>query len=237
VILYATLGPTLPDDAAEAAAMWGICHVAAQRDPLSIQNAGFEGEGPMLAEALFAEVLSSRIGVVFASNDAEDSWRRVTTIDGKLHVDIPEMLALFAEVPNEPVQLTSGEYPLVLAAGERRSFTANTILRNPDWRKRDRTGALRISPADAGALGIGDGGSVRVSTAGGSVTTIVEITDTVLPGHITLPNGLGLDNPDADGESVRTGAPPNELTYTGHQDPFAHTPWHKHVPARVEAIG
>jgi anaerobic selenocysteine-containing dehydrogenase len=237
VILYATLGPTLPDDAAEAAAMWGISHLAAQRDPLSIQNAGFEGEGPMLGEALFAEVLSSRTGVVFARNDAEDSWRRVTTIDGKLNVDIPEMLALFGEVPTEPVQLTSDDYPLVLAAGERRSFTANTILRDPDWRKRDRAGALRISPTDAEGLGVGDGGRVRVSTAAGSLTTIVEITDTVLPGHITLPNGLGVDHPDADGEPVLTGVPPNELTYAEHRDPFAGTPWHKHVPARVEAIG
>ena len=50
VILYATLGPTLPDDAAEAAAMWGVCHQAAVRDPVAIRKAGLEGDGPILGE-------------------------------------------------------------------------------------------------------------------------------------------------------------------------------------------
>jgi anaerobic selenocysteine-containing dehydrogenase len=237
VILYATLGPTLPEGADQAAALWGICHQAAMRDPVSIRNAGFVGEGPMLGEALFAEVLSSRSGVVFSHSDAADSWRRVTTIDGKLDVGIPEMLAMLADLPDEPVALTTNEFPFVLAAGERRSFTANTIIRDPEWRKRDRVGALRMSPDDAAALGIGDGDSVRVATSGGSLTTTVEVTDTVRPGHITLPNGFGLAYPDQEGEQALTGTPTNELTYLGHQDSFAGTPWHKHVPARVEAIG
>ena len=38
-------------------------------------------------------------------------------------------------------------FPLVLSAGERRSSTANTIYRDPAWRKKDQQGALRISPA------------------------------------------------------------------------------------------
>ena len=236
VILYATLGPTLPDGAAQAAVLWGICHQAAVRDPVAIQQAGIAGEGPLLGEALFDAILAGRSGVVFSQSEPEDSWRRVSTVDGKLDVAIPEMLEMLADVPAEPTVHTSENYPFVLAAGERRSFTANTILRDPDWRKRDRAGALRISPTDAGRLGIEDGSEVRVTTAGGSLTTPVEFTDSLQPGHITLPNGLGVDYPAAEGESVPTGTPVNELTYLGHQDPFAGTPWHKHVPARVEAI-
>ena len=54
--------------------------------------------------------------------------------------------------------------------------------------------------------------------------------------HLTLPNGLGVDYPKSDREEAETtDFPPNELTYIGHQDEFAGTPWHKHVPARVEA--
>ncbi|NHA01117.1 hypothetical protein G5V59_17880 [Nocardioides sp. W3-2-3] len=45
-----------------------------------------------------------------------------------------------------PAAHTSAEFPLVLSAGERRSFTANVIIRNPQWRRRDADGALRISP-------------------------------------------------------------------------------------------
>jgi anaerobic selenocysteine-containing dehydrogenase len=236
VILYATLGRTLPDDAAQAAALWGICHQAAMRYPDAIRKAGIEGEGPMLGETLFDAVLSSATGAVFSRSEAADSWNRVGTVDGKLNVAIPEMLELLSELPDEPESLTSDEFPLVLAAGERRSFTANTIFRDPAWRKRDRSGALRISPADAAALAVEDGGRVRITTSGGSLTTAIEITDTLQPGHVTLPNGLGVDYPDERGQPVGTGAAPNELTSIGHQDPFAGTPWHKHVPARVEPI-
>lgn len=234
VILYDTLGPTLPGDAAQAAALWGVCHQAAMRNPEAIRAAGIDGDGPLLGEALFDAVLDSRSGVVFSRSDAADSWDRVSTVDGRLSVAIPEMLELFAELPHQPEPYTSADFPFVLAAGERRSFTANTIFRDPDWRKRDHTGALRMSPADAAALAVEDGGRVRVTTAGGSLLTNVEITDTVQPGHVTLPNGLGVDYPADDGTTVSTGVPTNELTSIGHQDPFAGTPWHKHVPARVE---
>ena len=64
---------------------------------------------------------------------------------------------------------------------------------------------------------------------------VVEVTDTVRPGHITLPNGLGVDYPSDRGDEV-TGVPTNELTSLGHQDEFAGTPWHKHVPARLEPL-
>ena len=58
---------------------------------------------------------------------------------------------------------------------------------------------------------------------------------------IPLVNGqqmpaLGLGYPAEDGVSVLTGAPPNELTSSDARDRFAGTPWHKHVPARVEAV-
>ncbi len=50
------------------------------------------------------------------------------------------------------------------------------------------------------------------------------------PGHVSLPNGMGLDEPDADGRLVRVGTAPNELTDAQHRDPIAGTPYHKHVP-------
>lgn len=64
----------------------------------------------------------------------------------------------------------------------------------------------------------------------------MEITDTLRPGHVTLPNGLGLDHPGADGRRVVHGVAPNELTSSADRDWLAGTPHHKHVPARVEAV-
>ena len=61
----------------------------------------------------------------------------------------------------------------------------------------------------------------------------VSIDAGMQPGHIALPNGLGLDHVDADGRMV-TGIAPNELTASDDRDPWAGTPWHKSVPARLE---
>ena len=81
--------------------------------------------------------------------------------------------ALLAEIPrllhDTPATWTSDEFPFVLSAGERRAFTANTIIRNPGWR--DAEGALRLSPTDAEALGIVATDRVRVTTENGSAET------------------------------------------------------------------
>ena len=83
----------------------------------------------------------------------------------------------------------------MLSAGERRSFTANTILRDPSWRKRDGAGALRIAPTDAGRIGVATGDAVRVTTKRGSAVAVADVDDAMQAGHVSLPNGLGLDYP------------------------------------------
>jgi anaerobic selenocysteine-containing dehydrogenase len=159
----------------------------------------------------------------------------VTTPNGRIQLAIPELFDELDGLATEP-ELTSPEFPLVLSAGERRSFTANTIIRNPEWRKKDRAGALRMHPDDARRAGVGEGGRVRLTTRRGSVETLVEISERMHPGHISLPNGLGLDFPDESGERVAVGISPNELTRAEDRDWLAGTPWHKHTPARVESL-
>ncbi len=122
----------------------------------------------------------------------------------------------------------------MLAAGERRSSTANTIYRDPAWRKTDQQGALRISPDDAAALGLSDGDRARVTTRAGAATTVVEVTDTMRAGHVSLPNGLGLGMNGDPSDAV--GIAPNDLTSSDERDWFAGTPFHKHVRARVERV-
>jgi formate dehydrogenase len=121
----------------------------------------------------------------------------------------------------------------MLSAGERRSFTANTIIRDSSWRKRDADGALRVSAADAASAGVTDGGYATITTPRGSARVFVEVSAMMQPGHVSLPNGMGLDEPTADG-SPRAGVAPNELTSGADRDWIAGTPWHKSVPARLE---
>jgi anaerobic selenocysteine-containing dehydrogenase len=235
VLLYETLGPTLPDGAAAAAVLWLAAHRAAQLFPDSVRRAGFEGEGLELGEALFEAILTRRSGLVFTVDEYEETWRRLASADGRINLSVPELLEeLIGLSGEEPV--ADDDFPFVLSAGERRSSTANTIYRDPGWRKKDAQGALRMHPADAGRLGIPDGGSARLTTKRGSVETSVEVTDTLQPGYVTLPNGFGTFYPADDGEPRLRGVPPNELTASEDRDWLAGTPWHKHVRARVEAV-
>jgi len=128
-------------------------------------------------------------------------------------------------------------YPFILAAGERRSDTSNTAVRNTGWLRRGRYGTLRMNPADAAALDVADGERVHLSTHRGSVEVEAELSEMLPPGSLSLANGQGLSYPDADGRLVTRGVAPNELTDNQARDSFAGTPWHKFVPARLEKLG
>jgi formate dehydrogenase len=203
--------------------------------PESVRRAGFEGDGPALGEALFEAIRTRRSGVTFTVDEYDETWRRLATPDGKINLTIPELMSELRALPSE-TPAHERAYPFVLTAGERRTSTANTIFRNPEWRKKDAAGALRMSPDDAAALGVADGGRVRITTKRGSAEATVEVNDCMQAGHVSLPNGLGLSYPDLNGTPVVHGIAPNELTSSEDRDWLAGTPWHKHVPARIEAV-
>ena len=237
VVLYETLGPTLPDGAAAAAPLLGLAIQAAQAYPESLRRAGYDGANALeQGGALFDAILRERSGVVFSLDEPAVTWERIETEDRRIHLEVPELLAELRALARAPAAVRDPAFPFVLAAGERRTSTANTIFRDPAWRRKDAEGALRMNPADAARLGLADGGRARVTTKRASVETVVELTDTLQPGHVTLPNGLGVDYPDEHGRPALRGVAPNELTASEDRDPVAGTPWHKHVPARVEAI-
>ncbi len=92
VILYRTLGPTLPSGLQSAAVVWGLVHQFAAAYPDSVRRAGFEGEGFEPPEKLFDAIIENPSGVVFAVDEQDESWARVKTPDGKIHAAIPELL-------------------------------------------------------------------------------------------------------------------------------------------------
>ena len=231
VVLYRTLGPTLPHGAASAALLWGAAHRCALSFESSVRRAGFTGDGLALGESLFEGIVNGHHGVAFTLDEWDDVPTRVRTEDGLIHVHLEEMVEELRGLASEP-PLTSADWPLLLSAGERRSFTANTIIRDATWRKRDAEGALRVSATDAAAAGLSDGGVARLTTPRGAARVRVEISEMMQPGHISLPNGMGLDE-----GGDRVGVAPNELTSNADRDWIAGTPWHKSVPARLEAVG
>ncbi|MDH4282719.1 MAG: molybdopterin-dependent oxidoreductase, partial [Myxococcales bacterium] len=235
VILYRTLGPHLPPGLESAAVVWGLVHQFAAAFPDSLRRAGFEGNGFEPPERLFDAILENPSGVVFAVDEYEESWKRLKTAGGRIMASIPELLGELGSLRNAAPDAGKSAFPFVLSAGERRSFTANTILRDPEWRKKDRDGSLCMNLEDAHHLGVADGDRVRLTTKRGSVEVPIEISAMMQRGHVSLPNGLGLDHTSAAGR-IQTGVAPNELTSTEDRDWLAGTPWHKHVAARIEAL-
>lgn len=240
VLLYRAIGPLLPTGLAEGAALWALCQNAAKHQRASLQRAGHGVDAASAAEvgdALFDAMLSSPSGFVFSQDDWDESMRRVATPNGRIQLALPEFFDELRALNDEPAPGPTADWPLVLSAGERRSYTANTIIRNPDWRRKDRDGALRIHPADADSFGLASGDAARLTTPRGSAMVTVELSDRMSPGHVSLPNGHGMDYaPGAGADAALHGTPPNELTSADARDAFAGTPWHKYVPARLERI-
>lgn len=228
LMLYETLGPTLGAGREALAAVWALALTCFMAYPESVARAGHES-----GDALFEAIVAHPEGVTFTVDPYEETWRRVETSDNRVNLVVPELLEEFSALsPDGPV--ADRDFPLILSAGERRTSTANTIFRDPAWRTKDAQGALRVNPDDASKLGLRDGSPARVSTRRGSVEVTVEVSPSMQRGHVSLPNGLGLTGPEREGHP--RGAAPNELTSSDHRDPIAGTPWHKHVPARVEAL-
>lgn len=235
VVLYRSLGETLPKGMETAAVTWGMSLLYVQGNPLAAKRAGFGGPLPLAANKLFKAIISSPSGVVFAETNYEESWKAIGMKDHKINLHIPEMLAELQKIKTNDLPQDS-DYPLILSAGERRTETSNTAVRDTAWHKKGLYAALRISPQDAQAMGCETGDLVRLSTRRASAEVPVEISEMMRPGHISLPNGTGLNYTKSDGKVVRLGLAPNEFTDNSQRDFLAGTPWHKHIPAKLEKV-
>ncbi len=235
VVLYRTLGESLPEGTAPAASLWGLSQMFVRKNRVSAARAGFGGSALAAGNKLFDAILNRPSGVIYSVSEYADSWRAVRLPDNKINLQIDEMLAELHKLDTELPQLDI-DYPFVLSAGERRSDTSNTSIRDASWHRRGTFGTLRMHPSDAQGLGCAEGDWVSITTRRGTAQAPVEFGDDLQPGHVALPNGHGLDYTAADGRSVHKGVSLNELTDTQSRDAFAGTPWHKHVPVRLARV-
>lgn len=120
VILYRTLGESLPNGAVAAAVLWGACHTCVRNNPDGVERAGF-GEGLEASERLFDAVISSASGVVITDDNYDASATRLRTSDSRIHLVIPELLDELRELARVEIPGTDPEWPFVLSADERRS--------------------------------------------------------------------------------------------------------------------
>ncbi|MGI9343362.1 MAG: molybdopterin-dependent oxidoreductase [Gammaproteobacteria bacterium] len=238
-VLQQTLGASLPDGASAAAPLWFAAHRYVARHGAAVRRAlGDDASGVgdhALGELLFARIVGERSGTLISTHRYEDTWSLVRHPDRRIRLDIPELLDELGTLREEQ-PASHADFPLVLIAGERRKYNANTIFRNPAWRGEDADGALRLHPTDADRLGLADGVLARCVSAGGEIEVTISVCDSTQPGVVTLPHGYGLRYTDAAGRRRSFGPAVNELTSSDHRDPIAGTPYHKYVPVRLEAV-
>ncbi len=233
---YRTLGPHLPAPA--LAFIWLQCGLNAMLRPAAVLRtlgAAWQDKSPfVIAGELFRRILERPEGVEIARQDP------TTNLDDHLGFE-DKRIRLLPPAIREELQRAiatppahDAEFPFVLAAGLRTRWTANTIQRDPAWRKgRGPHCALNLSPGDAQRVGVGNGDQVRVVTRRGALTLPAQIDAKLLDGHVWMPNGFGMHY-SADGIGHVEGGNQNDLTDSNDRDPFTGVPHHRYVQCRLE---
>jgi formate dehydrogenase alpha subunit len=121
-----------------------------------------------------------------------------------------------------PAELTSREYPILLTTG-RMLFHYNIMTRHSLNLEMLRPHELaEVHPADAEAIGVGEGDQVRVSSRRGSIVTRVTVTDKVPQGTVFMTFHY-------------KESPVNELTNSAY-DPVTKTAEFKVCAVKVERL-
>ena len=89
----------------------------------------------------------------------------------------------------EPAETPDAEYPLVLTTGRLlfHYHTGTMTRRSPSLVREIDRAFVEVNPADAKALGIGEGDRVKVSSRRGSVEVDAKVTEKVGQGVIFMP--------------------------------------------------
>jgi anaerobic selenocysteine-containing dehydrogenase len=238
LVLYHTLGQTLPDGVAAAAPLWMAALACAKRSPQAVRRAlGLGNDVPdeALGDALFDAVARSRSATAITEHAYDEVWSLISHPDRKVHLAIAPMIDWLGRLDPSAANAAT-DFPFVLAAGQRRMFNANQIFRDPAWRRDDPDGALLINRADLERLGAGDGEWIAVASSAGRVVVRCKADDSVREGLLALPHGYGQSYPTRDGARLNNGPRVNLLTDRGNRDPVAGTPYHKHVRVRLERL-
>ncbi|MFF0055250.1 molybdopterin-dependent oxidoreductase [Streptomyces microflavus] len=110
---------------------------------------------------------------------------RIELLPAPIAADLPRLRRALGESPA----------PLVLV-GRRHLRSNNSWMHNVgSLSGGSNVCSLQIHPDDAARLGLVDGATVRIESAGGGVEAPAEITDTVRSGVVSLPHGWGHSRP------------------------------------------
>jgi anaerobic selenocysteine-containing dehydrogenase len=230
-VLSKTLGKIL--GSYNLAFLWGLIWSAPARIKEAMIRAGFH-KGEDQTERVYASIMDHPEGIWLGQLDLVRNLESASTEDKRIHLYIPELIKWLDSVTPKQEEMAmepDATFPLILMAGWHYDYNANTLMRDPEWNLGRRVGCLAVHPGDAAKLDLADGEIVRLTTRAGGATVEVQISKLTRLGMVLLPHGFGLE---FEGKSV--GVNVNRLTMTGHRDRIAGTPYHRHVPCRLEKM-
>ncbi|WP_432147686.1 molybdopterin-dependent oxidoreductase [Streptomyces sp. bgisy029] len=140
-----------------------------------------------------------------------------------------------ADLPRLRRALDARAAPLVLV-GRRHLRSNNSWMHNVgSLSGGSNVCTLQIHPDDAARLGLADGATVRIESAGGGIEAPAEITDTVRSGVVSLPHGWGHSRPGTRMAvaAAHPGANVNQLLDGTLLDPLSGTAVLNAIPVTV----
>lgn len=246
---YATLGPSLKSPVLSS--VWFsslLFSLTRRKDMLRAFDRPRRWISPFtLANDTFEKIINHPEGVDVAMLDENNGFdHAVRTKDKKIDLVPIKIHELFRDtllvggLTKEHVGVPDADkdYPLILCAGERTPWNANTIHRSPKWRKgRGPHFWIKIHPDTAKQYQFNDNELVKLITVNGQIQAPVKITDSVMKGVLTVPNGFGAEYPDEDTGVLRTaGQNVNLVTSLDRRDPVTGIPFLKHQHCRLEKV-
>jgi anaerobic selenocysteine-containing dehydrogenase len=86
--------------------------------------------------------------------------------------------------------------PALVIVGRRQLRSNNSWMHNlPTLAKGPFRCVALVHPTDAARLGLADGGRARIARGAREITVVVELSDQMMPGVVSLPHGWGHDQP------------------------------------------
>jgi anaerobic selenocysteine-containing dehydrogenase len=230
-VVAKTLGKSM--GSVNLAAIWGALQTLPPEAHANAERAGFT-PGLFLGEEIFRASLEAPQGIWIGEVDRDNNLKGLATEDARINLDIPELKAWMEEIDPakeaEALELDPA-FPFILSSGNHMDTNANSAMRDPVWNEGKRACSLYMNPRDAKENGLKDGQTVRVTTEAGHESIELEVTEATRPGYLVMPQGFGLVH-----QGKTFGANANRLAKNTYRDRLAATPYHRHIPCRVEPM-
>ena len=159
--------------------------------------------------------------------------RKVKLPDSRIRVAHEVLVADVARL-RKSLQETEGNGLRLI--GRREIRTNNSWMHNaPSLMKGSRSCDLLVHPDDAGRLGLSDGGEADIASRVAKLRVRVRVTDSVMPGVVSLPHGWGHDRDGIDMKiaSANPGVNINDLVDEKVAEPLASASIMNGVPVEV----